>query len=147
MWLERANRDVADICTGQGRVEEAVDMFKASLASDRHASHIPHMYLGQVYPGKKGLRHMRQGVALLEKALDAKERKREAGGVAGLGDRGSTFALYEARCALAEALLAEDDSGGSDEEAESLLRAAMLSLPDAADAHQVCRGSSPASPV
>ena len=85
MWLERANRDVADICTGQGRVEEAVDMFKASLASDRHASHIPHMYLGQVYPGKKGLRHMRQGVALLEKALDAKERKREAGGVAGLG--------------------------------------------------------------
>lgn len=37
---------------------------------------------------------------------------------------------------MAEALLAEDDTGGADEEAETLLRAAMLLMPEAPDAHQ-----------
>ena len=137
----------------QGRVEDAVDIFNKSISIDVNNSHVPHLYLGQVMDGQESLSYMRTGVAILEKAEQdcaARQDARAAGAPAPSPDaepsrdggpmpmesKAITAALCSARCALGEALLAEDDTGAADEEAEALFRAAMLARPDAPDAHQ-----------
>lgn len=152
----------ASLLADQGQVEEAVVMFNKSISVDANHSHVPHLYLGQVLDGAASLAHMRAGVAILEAAEADREssipahtpaqdaghqragspNRRSNRKIGSSGDRrradGKTIraALCSARCALGEALLAYDDTGGADAEAEALFRAAMLACPDVADAHQ-----------
>ena len=64
-WILNA---YGSLLADQGRVDEAVALFEKSVAVDFNASHVPHMYLGQVYEGANSLRHLRAGVCVLEQA-------------------------------------------------------------------------------
>ena len=146
----------ASLLADQGQVDEAVAMFNKSIAVDANYSHVPHLYLGQVLDGEASLAHMRTGVGILDTAERASDQPAAGARQASArhhgkgkskdkgpeGDRGRLeaktikAALCSARCALGEALLVCDDTGGADDEAEALFRAAVLACPDTPDAHQ-----------